>query len=138
MEAGAPIDILRAFRMLGLLAVFIDAWADHNWALWETALLVDERRAGSEEREGWNDTPAKRRLREWGVVDQYGVYLLAGLTKAEQEVAYLAFDRGYVTFEEDGDLAIDAIGIGRQLDRKPTTVRAQFYRAKERLKRLAS
>lgn len=138
LEAAELFDPVKDFRMFRLLSIFIDAWADHNWSIWETALLEDERQQGSRDRGGWNDDPIRKRLSQWGVVDQHGVYLLAGLTKAETEVAFLAFDRGYLTYKANGDEVLDAKGIAKQLNRPATTVRVQFYRAKERLRKLAA
>jgi hypothetical protein len=110
-----------------LLAILIDAVAAYGWycdavqARLDTALLTEKRG------EGWNEDHAGRRLREWGVVDQHGVYLLAGLTKAEQEVAFLHYDR-----------QLDSQEIGKLLVRPATTVRVQLHRAQERLRRLAA
>lgn len=104
-----------------LLAVFIDAWADHNWGLFETALLVE-----GDREEGWNEDVTARQLREWGVKDQHGLYLLAGLTKAETDVALMFYDR-----------RLEPIEISRYLNRPATTVRVQLHRAQERLRRLA-
>lgn len=127
LEANELVKPVQDFRMLRLLNVLIDAWADHNWAIWETALLADERQSGGRDREGWNDAPAKKTLSEWGVVDQHGVYLLAGLTKAEREVAFLHYDR-----------CLESAEIGRLLGRDPVTVRVQLHKARERLRRLAA
>ena len=112
---------LRAFKMLRLLDVLIDAWADHNWGLWETALLAE-----SSEHEGWNEDESMRVLRKWGARDQHGVYAAAGLTKAETEVAFLHFDR-----------QLDSAEIGRLLNRSAITVRVQLHKAQERLRRLS-
>lgn len=93
-----------------ILAAFIDAWADHNWGIWETALLVEGDRES-----GWNDDAAARQLKEWGVVDQHGVYALAGLTKRQTEVAFMYFDRQLEPAEIAGFLACDAITVRRHL-----------------------
>lgn len=105
-----------------LLAVFIDAWADWNWGAFETALLIE-----GDREEGWNEDHAARTLRGWGVKDQHGVYLLAGLTKAEAEVAFMIYDR-----------QLEPIEVAKYLNRPATTVRVQLHRAQERLRRLAA
>ena len=110
------------------LAVFLDAIAAYGWycaqvqARVDTALIVEGDRES-----GWNDDHAARVLRAWGVVDQHGVYLLAGLTKAETEVAFLRYDR-----------QLDTVEIARLLNRPAATVRVQLYRAHERLRRLVA
>ena len=105
-----------------LLHAFIEAWAYHNWGIWETALLVEGDKA-----EGWNHGGAERQLHEWGVADQHGVYLLAGLTKRQAEVAFLFFDRCLQPKEIASYLGID-----------PVTVRLHLHKAEERLRRLAA
>ena len=127
MEAAELVKPVQDFRMLRLLNILIDAWADHNWSLWETALLADERQQNSHDREGWNDAPVKKQLGEWGVVDQHGVYLIAGLTKSEREVAFLHYDR-----------CLEPTEIARLLRRDPVTVRVQLHKARERLRKLAA
>ena len=77
--------------------------------------------------EGWNDDHAARQLREWGVKDQQGIYLLAGLSKRQAEVAFLYFDRRLEPSEIAGLLGIDA-----------HTVRVHLQKLEERLQRLAS
>lgn len=120
------MSISPQLRALGptirLLAVFIDAWADHNWGIWETALLVE-----GDREEGWNEDHAARTLRGWGVVDQHGVYLLAGLTKRQREVAFMAFDR-----------QLEPSEIGKYLGLDAHTVRVHLQAAEERLRRLAA
>ena len=111
-----------------LLAVFMDAIAAYGWyceavqARVDTAVLIER-----EEGEDWRGSHADQRLKQWGVVDQHGVYLLAGLTKAESEVAYLHFDR-----------RLESAEIGRLLNRSAVTVRVQLHKAKERLRTLAA
>ena len=113
---------LRAFKMLRLLDVLIDAWADHNWALWETTLLA-EFEAG----EGWNSDEATRVMRNWGARDQHGIYAAAGLTERQAEVAYFRYERRMTGGE-----------IARALKRPIGTVDRQLWEADQRLKRLAT
>jgi DNA-directed RNA polymerase specialized sigma24 family protein len=112
------------------LAVYLDAIAAYGFycsqvqGRVDTAMLVE---LEDGEQEGWRGDHASRTLREnWGVVDQEGVYLVAGLTKAEREVAFLHYDR-----------QLDSGEIGRLLNRSAITVRVQLHKAEERLQRLA-
>ena len=105
-----------------LLWYFIDAWADHNWGTFETALLAE-----SDNEEGWNLDSAERQMREWGARDQYGIYNAAGLTERQAEVAFLFFDRQLEPKEIAGYLGIDAV-----------TVRVHLHKVEERLRRLAA
>ena len=128
IEAAELVKPVQDFRMFRLLNVLIDAWADHNWALWETALLADERQQrNSQEREGWNDTPVKKTLGRWGVVDQHGIYAIAGLTKRQSQVAELYFDR-----------CMEPREIGQMLRCDAVTVRRHLQNIRERLARLAA
>ena len=106
-----------------LLAAFIDAWADHNWGIWETALLVE-----SDDREtGWNEDLTARTMRQWGAKDQHGIYAAAGLTKRQTEVAFMYFDR-----------LLEPSEIGKYLKLDAHTVRVHLQAAEERLRRLAA
>lgn len=118
---GPDVRILCAFidaLILGC-ASFDEAW-DHP--LVKTQRLIE---TGS--REGWNEDHAVRTMRQWGARDQYGIYAAAGLTKAEQEVAFLFYDR-----------QLEPVEIANLLRRPSTTVRVQLFRGRERLRRLAT
>jgi DNA-binding NarL/FixJ family response regulator len=110
-----------------LLAILIDAVAAYGWycdavqARLDTALLTEKRG------EGWNEDHAGRRLREWGVVDQHGVYMVAGLTKRQTEVAFMFYDR-----------QLEPVEIAKYLKLDPHTVRVHLQAADERLRRLAA
>ncbi len=121
-----------------LLAVVIDVAATSGWPittddpneqtisehpLVESARLVER----AEQGDGWRGSHAEQRLAKWGVADQHGVYLLAGLTKRQAEVAFLFYDRCLRPKEIAGYLGID-----------PITVRLHLHKAEERLRRLAA
>ena len=113
-----------------ILAALIDAfiagcvYVDEAWEhrLVKTQILVE-----SGTREGFNEDQAARTLKQWGVVDQYGVYLLAGLTKRQTEVAFMYYDRQLEPSEISKYLRIDA-----------HTVRVHLQAVDERLRRLAA
>lgn len=147
IEGEEPIPTLIALgAQLRLWAVIIDVAAASGWPLWdidpEIKTVFEHPQVKTAQRieggKGRTESPAQKTLRGWGVTDQHGVYLLAGLTKAESEVAFLAFDRGYVQFGANGTTELDAKGIGKQLGRPATTIRVQFFRAKERLQKLSA
>jgi len=108
--------------MLRLLDVLIDAWADHNWSIWDTALLAE-----SSDHEGWNEDEAMRTMRGWGARDQHGVYAAAGLTKRQTEIAYLHCER-----------QMDSVEIGALVGCDAVTARVHLHNGRERLRRLAS
>lgn len=56
-----------------ILAAFIDAWADHNWAIWETALLTESKS------EGWNFSKTERLLQRRGWRSVEDIYEAAGI-----------------------------------------------------------
>lgn len=107
--------------MLRLLNVFIDAWADHNWALWETALIVEEHS------EGWRENHATQLMRQWGARDEEGLYNAAGLTKRQRQIAFMRYNRQMEPSE-----------IGKYLRLDAHTVRVHLQAAEERLRRLAA
>jgi DNA-binding CsgD family transcriptional regulator len=106
-----------------LIAAYIDAHISKCWAVYASAVVVETKPPKE-----WKGDRAERELSErWGVVDQHGVYLVAGLTKAETEVAFLHYDR-----------QLDSVEIGQYLKRSALTVRVQLHKARERLRRLAA
>ena len=113
---------LRAFKMLRLLDVLIDAWADHNWSVWETALLAESSRP-----EGWHEDHASRAMREhWGVTDRHGLYLVAGLSERQAQIADMHYERQMQTSEIAAEIGTEAV-----------TVRVHLYNVKQRLRKLA-
>jgi DNA-directed RNA polymerase specialized sigma24 family protein len=115
-------------RDVRLLVVFLDAIAAYErygeqvQARVDTAMLVER-----EEGEGWRGSHAEQRLAEWGVVDQHGVYLLAGLTKRQKEVAELYYDR-----------QMEPVEIAKLLKCDAHTVRVHLQAIRERLAKLAA
>ena len=113
---------LRAYPLFRMLSVFIDAWADHNWSLWDTQLIIE----GDREL-GWNEDNTSRQLKQWGAKDQHGIYQAAGLTKRQTECAFMFYDR-----------QLEPSEIGKYLRLDAHTVRVHLQAAEERLRRLAA
>jgi DNA-binding CsgD family transcriptional regulator len=110
-----------------VLAQFLDAIAAYGKYCIEVQGRVDTAWLTEKRGEGWNEDHANKRLREWGVTDQHGVYLLAGLTKRQTEVAFMYYDRQLEPSEISKYLRIDA-----------HTVRVHLQAVDERLRRLAA
>jgi DNA-directed RNA polymerase specialized sigma24 family protein len=110
-----------------LLAVFLDAISAYGRYCVEVQGRVDTALLTEEHGEGWHGDHAVRTLREWGVVDQHGVYLVAGLTKRQTEVAFMYYDR-----------QLEPVEIAKYLRLDPHTVRVHLQAAEERLRRLAA
>ena len=117
---GPGIRILNALIDALILGAELEDMWDHP--LVKTAILVE-----SGTREGFNEDSAARTLKSWGVVDQHGVYLIAGLTKRQREVAFMFFDR-----------QLEPNEIGKYLGLDAHTVRVHLQAAEERLRRLAA
>lgn len=120
-ELGGELRILAAFIDALILGVDLDAAWDHP--LVKTAILMES----GERSQGWNEDRATRRLREWGVVDQDGIYLLARLTKRQTQVAKLYFDR-----------QMEPRDIAKALNCDAITVRRHLQNIRERLAKLNS
>lgn len=124
---GVSVQLRALGAEIRLLAVFLDAIAAYGRYCIEvqgrvdTAILVEKRG------EGLNEDHAGKRLREWGVTDQHGVYLLAGLTKRQTEVAFMFYDR-----------QLEPSEIGKYLRLDAHTVRVHLQAADERLRRLSA
>lgn len=71
-----------------LMAIFIDAWADQNWGVWESALNAEF------DEVPLTPTRTAERLAEWGLVDRHGLFQLAGLSKRQIEVMEARYPEG--------------------------------------------
>ena len=117
---GPGIRILNALIDALILGAELEDMWDHP--LVKTAIKIE-----SGNRDGFNEDSAARTLKSWGVVDQHGVYVLAGLTKRQREVAFMFFDR-----------QLEPNEIGKYLGLDAHTVRVHLQAAEERLRRLAA
>lgn len=107
-----------------LMWIFVDAWADHNWGVWDTALLAD-----SDRQKGWTPTRSQRLLRELGLENKTDVFDAAGLSKAEREVIEACYpDSGGFLLPRE---------IAQQLGWPSLRVRVYLFRAYERLQKWA-
>lgn len=104
-----------------LMWIFIDAWADHNWGVWDTALLAD-----SDRTRGWTPTRSQRLLGELGLRTKADVFTAAGLTKKQCEVMEARFpDSGGWLLPRE---------IAQQLGWPSFRVRFHLHEAYERLR----
>lgn len=71
-----------------LMAIFVDAWADHNWGVWESALNAEFDEAVL------TPTRTNRLLDEFGLVDRHGLFEAAGLSDRQKEVMEARYPDG--------------------------------------------
>jgi hypothetical protein len=104
-----------------LMWIFVDAWADHNWGVWDTALLTEDERL-----RGFTPTRSQRLLRDLGLVSKADVFEAAGLTKKQCVVMEARFpdSGGYLLPRE----------IAQQLGWPSLRVRVHLHEAYERLR----
>ena len=112
-----------------LLAEFLDAIAAYGRYCLEVQARVDTAALSysADKGEGWNQAEPQRQMARWGAKDQHGIYAAAGLTKRQQEVAFMFYDR-----------QLEPSEIGKYLRLDPHTVRVHLQAAEERLRRLAA
>jgi hypothetical protein len=111
-------------QTIHLMWIFVDAWADHNWGVWDTALLAD-----SDREKGWTPTRSQRLLHSLGLTSKGDVFEAAGLSKVERQVMEARFpDSGGFLLPRE---------IAQQLDWPTLRVRVYLFRAHERLQKWA-
>lgn len=118
---GPQVRIL--WELLDAIALPVD------WQGWRVIGRVESailREYPSLRSEVWNSDRTTRQLREWGVMDRHGVYLLAGLTDRQQQVVEMTYKENLLPIE-----------IADRLEWPPVRVRVHLHNAHERLKRLA-
>lgn len=112
-------------QSIRLMWLFADAWADHNWPVWETALLAESDRS-----RGWTPTRTRRLLNELQLTDMASVFTAAGLTDRQRQVMERRFpDNGSSPAPRD---------IARELGWPALRVRVHLHEGYDRLKRWAS
>lgn len=108
-------------REIFLTWLFVDVWADHNWSVWETALLAEA------DRLELTPTRTKRLLLDLGLKNKSDVFDAAGLTKRQREVIDAQYPEGggYLLPRE----------ISQSLGWPGIRVRFHLHEAYERLRR---
>lgn len=108
-------------RTIALMWLFIDVWADHNWGVWETALLAE-----ADSTLVLTPTRSRRLLNDLGLKNKGDVFEAAGLTRMQRQVVEAQFPEGggYLLPRE----------IAQTLDWPTLRVRVYLHRAYERLR----